>query len=77
MWKTNWSAKKIKEMHDWIFPGKELKVPYIAQINENSCGVAALEIGGAYQKWEAQKFMEFWQPTGQNVTGGIFVIIKK
>lgn len=35
------------------------------------------DIGGASQKWPTRKFMEFWQPTGDNVTGGIFVIIKK
>ncbi|WKZ24586.1 MAG: papain-like cysteine protease family protein [Patescibacteria group bacterium] len=35
------------------------------------------ELGGQYQKWSLDKFVDFWQPTGQNVTGGVFVIIKK
>lgn len=34
------------------------------------------ELGGEYQKWSLEKFVDFWQPTGQNVTGGVFVIIK-
>lgn len=33
--------------------------------------------GGANQKWGIDKFLDYWQPTGLNVTGGIFVIIKK
>ncbi|MDD5147429.1 MAG: papain-like cysteine protease family protein [Candidatus Daviesbacteria bacterium] len=35
------------------------------------------EKGGPYRKWKTQQFMEFWQPTGNNVTGGIFIIISK
>ncbi len=35
------------------------------------------ENGGAFQEWGFEKFMEFWKPTGANVTGGIFVVIKK
>ncbi|RJP43623.1 hypothetical protein C4587_02685 [Candidatus Parcubacteria bacterium] len=35
------------------------------------------DIGGASQKWPIQKFIDFWKPTGQNVTGGIFIVIKK
>ena len=34
-------------------------------------------LGGAYKKWGVEKFLEFWQPTGDNVTGGVFVVIKK
>ncbi len=34
-------------------------------------------IGGAFKKWNIKKFLEFWQPTGNNVTGGVFVVIKK
>lgn len=33
--------------------------------------------GGAFKKWEINKFMEFWKPTGKNVTGGVFIVIKK
>lgn len=36
-----------------------------------------IDIGGAFQEWKIQKFLEFWRPTGENVVGGIFVIIKK
>lgn len=36
-----------------------------------------IENGGAFKEWEISKFMEFWKPTGANVTGGIFVVIKK
>ncbi len=32
---------------------------------------------GKNQKWSYQKFMEFWQPTGSNVTGGVYVVIKR
>jgi len=35
-----------------------------------------VELGGAYKEWEADKFLEYWQPTGQNITGGVFVVIK-
>lgn len=35
------------------------------------------ELGGEYQEWELDKFVDYWQPTGENVTGGIFVVIKK
>lgn len=34
-------------------------------------------LGGAYQEWPVEKFIDFWKPTGQNVTGGIYVVIKK
>lgn len=33
--------------------------------------------GGAFKEWSIDKFMEFWKPTGSNVTGGIFIVIKK
>jgi hypothetical protein len=32
----------------------------------------SIEIGGANISWPINKFMDFWQPTGANVTGGIF-----
>lgn len=32
--------------------------------------------GGAFQEWNIQKFIEYWKPTGNNVTGGVFVVIK-
>lgn len=32
---------------------------------------------GAFQEWDIDKFMDYWQPTGQNVTGGVFIVIKK
>jgi len=34
-------------------------------------------IGVRFQKWPIQKFFDFWKPTGLNVTGGVFIIIKK
>lgn len=34
-------------------------------------------LGGAYQEWPIEKFIDFWKPTGKNVTGGIYVVIKK
>ena len=33
--------------------------------------------GSAFEKWEIDKFIRFWEPTGENVKGGIFIIIKK
>ena len=36
-----------------------------------------LKSGGAFIKWKADKFMDFWKKTGDNVTGGVFVIIKR
>lgn len=36
-----------------------------------------LEIGGKNLKWPISKFVDFWQETGQNVTGGVFVFIIK
>lgn len=33
--------------------------------------------GAAYQEWNMEDFLNFWQPTGDNVTGGIFIVIKK
>ena len=35
------------------------------------------EIGGPKLKWPINKFMDFWQWTGDNVTGGIFCYISK
>jgi len=35
------------------------------------------EIGGANLTWSVDKFLSFWQPTGANVTGGVFVIINR
>ncbi len=28
-------------------------------------------------KWPADQFMDYWQPTGKDVTGGVYVIIRK
>jgi len=36
-----------------------------------------LKTGGAFMKWKADKFMDFWKKTGENVTGGVFVVIKR
>ena len=36
-----------------------------------------LETGGERLKWSLDKFINFWQPTGDNVTGGIFCLISK
>ena len=33
--------------------------------------------GGSSIKWTHKKFIDFWQPTGNNVTGGVYIIIKK
>ncbi len=33
--------------------------------------------GGESLKWSCEKFFQLWQPTGENVTGGRFVWIKK
>lgn len=33
--------------------------------------------GGQSIKWSKDKFIEYWQPTGQNVTGGVYVVIEK
>lgn len=35
------------------------------------------EIGGENMKWPIKKIMDFWQPTGGNVTGGVLIIINK
>lgn len=35
------------------------------------------EIGGLKLKWSINKFMDFWQWTGDNVTGGVFCFISK
>jgi len=35
------------------------------------------EVGGENLKWPIDKFVDFWQETGQNVTGGIFVFITR
>jgi uncharacterized protein YvpB len=35
----------------------------------------SVEIGGENLKWQINKFVDFWQETGNNVTGGIFVFI--
>lgn len=32
---------------------------------------------GGLIKWPIDQFMDYWQPTGQNVTGGVYVIIEK
>jgi len=32
--------------------------------------------GGKDKEWVIERFMEFWQPTGENVTGGVYVVIK-
>ncbi len=37
----------------------------------------SVETGGANIEWTVEKFMDFWKPTGQNVTGGILVFISK
>ncbi|MEK9131919.1 MAG: C39 family peptidase [Patescibacteria group bacterium] len=34
-------------------------------------------LGGQDIQWSIEKFMDFWQPTGENVTGGVFCIIHK
>ncbi len=36
-----------------------------------------VEIGGEKLKWTLDKFFNFWQPTGQNVTGGILCLITR
>ncbi len=36
-----------------------------------------IEIGGEKLKWTLDKFIDFWQPTGQNVTGGILCLITR
>lgn len=36
-----------------------------------------VKLDGSKLQWSVNKFMEFWQPTGQNVTGGIFCFISK
>ncbi len=36
-----------------------------------------IETGGANLEWPISKFMEFWKPTGDNVTGGILCFINK
>ena len=28
-------------------------------------------------KWPIDQFMDYWQPTGQNVTGGVYIVIEK
>ena len=33
------------------------------------------EIGGPRLEWSTEKFMDFWQPTGLNVTGGVYISI--
>jgi len=33
--------------------------------------------GGAFRELGIDKFVEFWKPTGENVKGGIFIVIKK
>ncbi len=33
------------------------------------------QTGGKNLSWPISKFMKFWQPTGKNVTGGVFVFI--
>lgn len=37
----------------------------------------SIEVGGENLKWSIEKFVDFWKPTGDNVTGGIFVFINK
>jgi predicted double-glycine peptidase len=32
---------------------------------------------GGFKKWPIEQFMDYWQPTGQNVTGGVYIIVKK
>jgi len=36
-----------------------------------------VEKGGGFKEWSIDHFMEFWKPTGKNVTGGVFIVIKK
>jgi ABC-type bacteriocin/lantibiotic exporter with double-glycine peptidase domain len=31
------------------------------------------EVGGAALRWPEAKFMDYWQPTGENVTGGVYI----
>jgi len=33
--------------------------------------------GGRSLKWSLDQFMDFWQPTGPNVTGGVYIVIRK
>jgi len=36
----------------------------------------SIDSGGENLKWPIDKFIDFWKPTGDNVTGGIFIFIK-
>jgi len=33
--------------------------------------------GGEAVRWNKERFIDFWKKTGKNVTGGVFVVIKK
>lgn len=35
------------------------------------------QYGGKKVKWTIEKFINFWRPTGNNVTGGVLIIIEK
>lgn len=35
------------------------------------------DIGGANVEWGIEDFIDFWKPTGDNVTGGILIFISK
>jgi len=35
------------------------------------------KIGGASQRWDWNTFMESWQPSGEEVTGGVYIVIKR
>ena len=35
------------------------------------------EIGGPNIEWAIEKFIDFWKPTGDNVTGGILIFVSK
>ena len=35
------------------------------------------KVGGENLKWSYQEFLDYWQPTGKNVSGGIFFILFK
>lgn len=35
------------------------------------------QFGGDIKKWSTDQFINFWKPTGDNVTGGIYIIVLK
>jgi ABC-type bacteriocin/lantibiotic exporter with double-glycine peptidase domain len=35
------------------------------------------KIGGASQRWDWNTFMDSWQPSGEEVVGGVYIIVKK